>query len=926
MQSKIDHKPTTTAGEVTQATLGIAPYLAGGEASTLRKGAGALISGGGTVAGGEAAKEAGFGEQGQQVGRIIGGAPGMVYGGTSGHEALREPVAEVLGKDPKDVTPTEIDQTIAKSFSKSAPAAADFHTVAQAMGVDVDALHNIYKETGIPPDRVFMDAKDNPSISQEISEGKIPEAYDHLRDTRPPIPDDIQKIMDNYKSEPTKEYSEEGASTSNNPFSKIFNPTGMSESARDMATALRQGRGPENRDIAVIQNALKEHAKMFVKMSDDERLKWIHEFEQRDQGVKISDPKLQEAADKISDIYSQIGEKIQQAFPDVRLRQSYFTHEYTNEKAAAKFFSDWVAKQGSERSLKARAFPTLAEAMKPVEEGGGGLIPKTTNPIETVMRYATNMGKLLAAHESVELAREMGIADYFKPGEEPEGWVPLEGNLAEEKAVPENSNSGFAIKTGKTLYAPEDAARVYNHDISEGFTGPAGDIFEGINRVNNFGNQLKLAISAYHFTLTTLSSAAQDIGRALTSGSALERAGNVAQAFTPGINTLKGQRYMEASLGLRELSPELQHAIDLAWENNVVNLRQQDYWKAGPAKDYIDVFKTGSFGEEAKIAGQTIKDQPFVGPVKVLANEVGRVMNTVSHPLMDTYIPRIKFAAIIDNIHAWVKDHPDSTPEETSRAVQDIGNNADNAFGEMMRDNLFWHKITQQSLQTAFLSYSWIAGAARILKGVPDIGKAIMGKQELTADAKYLMGYAALYSTLNGVMTYLNTGQAPDDYRDFLAYRTGGKGPHGEDERAFIPGHIPQYWRYLHDGIEELGNEVSPTLKMVKHLITNSDWRDLPISNKNNGWFSEQHWDDYAADILQEGEPIGLATFLQGKKKGSQLSAFEMGLGIRQAPRFVSDPEGYEAMMKKVNDRKWKEKVRADKKWKAQFENSEESP
>lgn len=772
-----------------------------------------------------------------------------------------------------------------------------------------DTLHTIYAETGLRPDQVFEDAQRDPSIKEDIGAGKFPAAYEHLKDTRPPIPDEVKSAMEGMdklsKEQPPVDLSKEGASKSNNPFVKIFNPAGMSESARDMATALRQGRGPENRDIAVIQEAMKKYAKTFAKMSDADRLEFINYVETRSEGGKLSNPQLQEAADKIKEVYAQVAAKIQERFPDVGLRRDYFTHQYEDQAAADKFFSDWIAKQGSERSLKTRAFPTLKEAME------AGLKPKTTNPIETVMNYVTNMGNLFAAHRSIELAQEMGIADYFRKGQQPTGWEPLNGNLGE--------------KDGKILYAPEDAARVYGNDISEGVTGPAGDILQSVNRVNNFGNMLVLSASMFHFTVTTLSSMAQDVGRALTSGTILERGKNLAQAVTPLANTLKGDKYMQASLypeAMKELSPELQSAINKAWENNAVNLRNQDYWKAGPAKDYFDIFKNGGVAEEISKARDTLQEHKITGPVRVLANEVGRVMNTISHPLMDTYIPRIKFSATIENIHAWLKSHPDATPEQIDRAVQDIGNNSDNAFGEMMRDNLFWHKITQQTLQTAFLSYSWITGALRMAgKGVPDIGKAIIGKQELTADAKYLLGMAATYTIANGVMTYLKTDQPPDEPMDAVAYKTGGLTKEGKPERAFIPSHFPQYWHYLHDGIGEFGNEASPTLKLVYHLLKNRDWRDLPITNENNSWFDAQKWGDYGKYVLGEETPIGIKSLLQGRKKGSNITDLEKFMGIRATPRQFTDPEGYAEMMRHVNDTEYKKKERSDRKIQSQYEN-----
>ncbi len=823
------------------------------------------------------------------------GAAGLHYS-----EPIIRATAEKLKIDPAAVTPEHVDQVIAEGSKDLYPAGKDFESLSSVTGIKTDDLHNVYEKTGRRPEQIFEDMQRDPTIAEDIGAGKIPVAYDYLIDKRPPIPEDIQKIMDNFKPEEKAQLSKEGETTSANPLAKIFNPAGMSESAKDMATVLRQGRGPENRDIAVIQDALQEHAKTFSNMNDDDRLGFINYMENRSGGAKLANPELQKVADKIRDIYSQVGQKIQERFPDVGLRKDYFTHQYEDEAAAKQFFSDWAAKQGSERSLQQRAFPTLSEAME------AGLKPKTTNPIETVMGYVNNMGNLMAAHRSIELAQENGIADYFKPGQQPEGWVPLNGNLAERE--------------GKTLFAPEDAARVYNNDISKGATGLAGEILDNIQRMNNFANKLVLGMSGYHFTATTMASMASDVGRALNGGDISD----IGKAITPLSSVKRGGEYINAYLGREDLSPELQKTLDLAVKNNTISVKQQDYWKAGPAKDYIDVFKNGSVGAEIKAAGEAIKQKPLTGTVGVIAKEIGRTMDTVAKPLFDYYIPRIKIAANIDELHDWMQNHPDATPEMQDRAAQEIGNSIDNRFGEMMRDNLFWHAITKQTLQTALLSYSWVTGAARMLKGIPDAGQFIMRQKELSSSAHYLFGMAATYAVVNGARTWIGTGHPPDEIMDFIYPRTGGTTPQGKEERELLPSHIGQYTNYLHEGMGELGNEMSPGLKLIYHLTANKDWRGLPITNENNGWFNEQRWGDYIKYTLGEETPIGIKNFLQGNKKGSKIGLIEKALGARQAPRFITDPEGYESMMKHINDNEYKKKVRSDKKMAEQYEGSEE--
>jgi len=46
----------------------------------------------------------------------------------------------------------------------------------------LDTLHDIYKETGVPPDQVFQDAKDHPEVAADIAAGRVPGAYESLKE------------------------------------------------------------------------------------------------------------------------------------------------------------------------------------------------------------------------------------------------------------------------------------------------------------------------------------------------------------------------------------------------------------------------------------------------------------------------------------------------------------------------------------------------------------------------------------------------------------------------------------------------------------------------------------------------------------------------------------------------------------------------
>lgn len=114
-----------------------------------------------------------------------------------GQAAMRGIVGQATGKPPQQVTSADIDQTIANGFKSTAPTAQDFHDVSTVMGGDkVDTLHVIYKETGVRPDQVFEDARNEPSIAAAVADGKIPETYEHLIEPKEDLsPEQSEKLQ-----------------------------------------------------------------------------------------------------------------------------------------------------------------------------------------------------------------------------------------------------------------------------------------------------------------------------------------------------------------------------------------------------------------------------------------------------------------------------------------------------------------------------------------------------------------------------------------------------------------------------------------------------------------------------------------------------------------------------------------------------------
>lgn len=127
-----------------------------------------------------------------------------------GHEAVRGPTATAMGRPIDVVSSADIDQTIAAATKDKAPPPSDFKNVATVTGANETTLHVIYKETGVKPDQVFEDAKNNPEVADDVMAGKVPEAYEHLVEPKPEIATEAMQVTRDDGSKTFSVVDEEG--------------------------------------------------------------------------------------------------------------------------------------------------------------------------------------------------------------------------------------------------------------------------------------------------------------------------------------------------------------------------------------------------------------------------------------------------------------------------------------------------------------------------------------------------------------------------------------------------------------------------------------------------------------------------------------------------------------------------------------------
>jgi hypothetical protein len=695
----------------------------------------------------------------------------------------------------------------------------------------------------------------------------------------------------------------------------IWTPESVSPTAESAAADIRSAGGKAARDTATTRAAFEDVQHLTSRLSDAEKLDLNDYIENRSKGYDIPDEALKPVADAQREAVQLRKAKIEalDSTSKAQFREDYLTHMWKDPEAAERVFNG-PAKEGTGRFLKERTIPTLKEGI------ARGLEPVTLDPLEMTQRYVDTMDRFIATNEVIDKALKEGNVKHFTPGEQPPGWVEV------------NSRRGNV----NPLYAPADWARVYNNFVDRGIhrNPDWGKVYDAARNTSNAVTSLELGLSGFHAATMAqeamVNSVAKGIGE-LASGRPLKAAASIAMApAKPLTNVLKGRQLEAVYLNKAKGTPLMEQITDLLTEagGRAKGARHAPDYQYSQMGSYWDSFKRGSILSEIKQAGVDIQARPIAAPIKLLGQQVGRVMQTVAKPLFEYAIPKLKNGAFYDNMASWLEANPTADHATQVKAARKIWDSIDNRFGEVVQDNIFWNKTLKQSLQVAMRSYSWTFGTIQELGGgAKDILRhpsSLSPKSpHYSPKAAYVIALPIVYATLNAVYQKLKTGQDPESLNDVMrGGLTGGTAPsvggRGQvKERAMMPGYMKDVFGWWHDPAQEAVNKVATLPRMVKESIFNKDWKDQPIRDKNAPTMDQLR--QYFAYVYQSLGPISVKQILKGQKTGSNIGAGETLLGVHPVPSYLQDPEGYDRMMKGIRQRDWQKKERGEKKQERQY-------
>ena len=619
-------------------------------------------------------------------------------------------------------------------------------------------------------------------------------------------------------------------------------------------------------DIAAA--TLKQAKRKFDNMTKFESLDFIDNMEL---GLAQPNEDLQKYADMLREALD-TGRNNVQALGTGKLEdyiENYFPHMWENPKKAATILGKRPL-EGSKNWMKKRTIATTREGVE------RGLIPATWNPVELSLLKVRDMERYVMAHETLNELKEAGTVVFVKSGSgRPEGFVKINDKISTIQKMNEDKTStilGF-------YYAQENAARIINNYLSEGLWGnQMYDIYRGLG---NTLTQFQLSFSAFHLGFTSMDTIISQNAialRYLYHGDVPKAAEKFATSIAaPVTNYIRGDKLFKAWYG-NPSTPEL--------------ALMAEYLEMAGGRVKMDQFYANKFTEQWR---DHVKNRRFV---KAGLSVPLKIVELAAYPIMEHIVPRQKLGVFMDIASFIDKTFPGYTFEQKRTALQNAWASVDNRMGQLVYDNLFWDKVTKDIAMATVRSTGWNLGSAREIGGAPIEGidvllNALKGQRnEETNKIAYTIAMVGITMLVGAIWTYLATGEAPEEAKDYYFPKTGATNDKGDFERISLPTYMKDLYAYKEDPTGTLRNKLSPVFNMASQLMSNKDYYGVKIANEDDDAYKKGL--DYLKYFGCQLEPFGIRSILKmnSDKASDYILPF---IGVLPAPYSLNMSEAEKA-------------------------------
>lgn len=388
-------------------------------------------------------------------------------------------------------------------------------------------------------------------------------------------------------------------------------------------------------------------------------------------------------------------------------------------------------------------------------------------------------------------------------------------------------------------YAPSEVAHVLNNFLSPGLRGKP--LYDALMGVGNTLNQANLGLSGFHLIFTTgdamVSKTALGIEQLFQGGRRAEGFANIFKGIsphTPVENLIRGSQLYRAYLKGNITDPRMVEMVD-ALVAGGGRVKMESFYKNNSIEKFLSAVR---------------ERRPLAAGV----HSVPATLELVAKPLMEWIVPRQKLGVFADlAANELARLDPGTKREVVRAAMAKAWDSVDNRMGQLVYDNLFWHKSLKDLGMVSVRSLGWNLGTVRELGGaVVDVGKqgvkALRGeKPEVTHRMAYAVALPFVTGLYGALIQYLYTGKGPDDLKDYYFPKTGRKNADGSAERLALPSYMKDV------ATATLGFRTGPSAGL-KGMATMAGHKVHPMVSAIIDMMRNQ--DFYGTEIRHEGDPL----------------------------------------------------------------------
>jgi hypothetical protein len=548
---------------------------------------------------------------------------------------------------------------------------------------------------------------------------------------------------------------------------RAINPEGLGDKARLAAAIVARHMAEEARaNTDHYTNA--ETRRRFWEANKGTVFSFIDFYER---GAKFKNPEFQAIAEHYRKWNSDIAAQDKVSGFKYKEQDHYFAHLWDegDRERAMEWLKGKHTKWADPGFIKDRTFDLYQEGIK------AGFKPRYSNP-EDIM--------LARQHASDVAQMQVNVLNHFVES----GLAKPARKIVDGKKVrlrpPGYPATRWRSPNGDIFWVNNQAyAILHNAFDTKGLwemKGMLGDAFRGAMFLKNTLVPIKLAFSLFH----PLHVATIDNATGMVRASKLMLSGRMSPAkwlaemgksafYLDFVSNFKsGSTLMKIYRGEKNLITR-EDAQNLLWlyEGGVNPVMSREF-RTGALQRYRDAIDAHS--------AKAIFHAPFA------------LLDKVQGIIFDHWIPSLKVASYLKDVRTALAADPTLLKDNNRRleAFRKLGKSVDNRYGEMAYKNLFWNKMLKDVAVMNTLSLGWQMGFIREYGGgILDIGQ---GKGSVAERASkgmldrpmFILAYSAQALIYGGLLTWAMTGQAPQDFVDYIYPKTGNKTADGKDERA----------------------------------------------------------------------------------------------------------------------------------------------